>query len=88
MPSDRKPSLIEQITAHKRFATVAFAVALPAIYGAFIWSKASGGFPRANWLMVAILPLAICGAILGCMNLASASAIQRAQAEETPGETQ
>jgi hypothetical protein len=71
--------LRSQMQGHLRFAAIAFAAAIPLMYAILIWLKLADGLPNGNWVVVAILPLAISGAILGMMWLAARGDLARAK---------
>jgi len=68
-----------QIHGHLRFAAIAWAAAIPCMYAILIWEKLAGGMPNRNWVVVAILPLATAGAMLGIMWQAARGDLARAR---------
>lgn len=68
-----------------RFAAIAWAVAILPMYAILIWLKLADGLPNGNWFVVAILPLAIAGAILGMMWLAARGDLARARGRQDSG---
>jgi hypothetical protein len=77
--------LRSQMHGHLRFAAIAFAAATPLMYAILIWLKLNDGLPNGNWFVVAILPFAISGAILGMMWLAARGDLARARSRDDPG---
>jgi hypothetical protein len=77
--------LRSQMHGHLRFAAIAFAAAIPLMYAILIWLKFADGLPNGNWFVVAILPLAIAGAILGMMWLAARGDLERARSRHDSG---
>jgi hypothetical protein len=70
---------------HLRFAVIAWATALPAMYAILIWAKLAGGFPHLSWVAVALLPLAIAGVMVGLMWLAARGDLARARGRQDAG---
>lgn len=64
------------LRSHLRFAVIAWSIALPFLYAAIIWSKISGGLPRANWWFVALYPVGTMAAMLGGAWLAASSSLK------------
>jgi len=77
--------LRSQMHGHLRFAAIAWAAATPLMYAILIWVKLAGGLPNGNWFVVAILPLAIAGAMLGIMWLAARGDLARARGRHDSG---
>lgn len=67
---------------HLRFAVIAWAIALPALYAAMIWSKISGALPYANWWFVAVFPVGTMAAMLGGAWFAASSSLKNVPARQ------
>jgi hypothetical protein len=70
--------LQQEIRGHMRFAVIAWGAAVPVMYGLLIWQNVADLVPR-SWVMVAVLPIVIAGAILGGMWLAARGDLAKAQ---------
>ena len=71
-----------QMQGHLRFAAIAFAAAVPLMYAILIWLKLNDGMPKVNWIVVAIFPLAISGAILCMIWIAARGDLARAKSRD------
>lgn len=71
-----------QMQGHLRFAAIAFAAAVPFMNAILIWLKLNEGLPKGNWIVVAILPLAISGAVLCTMWIAARGDLARAKSRD------
>jgi len=70
-PQVEYKELRSKIRGHLRFALIAWAIALAAMYAILICLKLADGLPNGNWVVVALLPLAIMGSFVGLMWLAA-----------------
>lgn len=71
-----------QMQGHLRFAAIAFAAAVPLMYAILIWLKLNDGLPKGNWIVVAIFPLAVSGAILCMIWIAARGDLARAKSRD------
>jgi hypothetical protein len=65
-----------------RFALIAWAVALPIMYGLVIWLFVEGGFPNATKVAVALFPLGGAVACIGAMWIGAHGDLGRAREQE------
>jgi hypothetical protein len=77
--------LRSEMHGHLRFAVIAWAMALPAMYAILIWAKLAGGFPHFSWFVVMVLPLGIVGLMIALMWLAARGDLGRARGRQDAG---
>jgi hypothetical protein len=77
--------LRSKIRGHLRFAVIAWAAAIPAMYVILIWQKLAGGLPNGSWVVVALLPLGIAGAVVGLMWLVARGNLAMARGRQDAG---
>ncbi len=68
-----------------RFTVIAWASLIPPMYAILIWGKIVDAFPKADWLVVALLPLAFCGGMIYLMWLFARASLAETRRREDVG---